>query len=117
MMRSKGFSLIELVICIAVVGIVGISIGMNFINNRGATEARAYDGAKAFTAANNIVVKRMNCSGDSDHDGYGTCTVVTDSGEKIQLNCNSDWMNVNVWGATGCKEVVFPIYGMPPGGG
>lgn len=76
-----------------------------FWNNRGATEARAYDGVHAFIKQNSIQSKRITCAGDSDGNGYGTCTIAATDGEVIALECPTDFIDVNVWGATSCKEV------------
>ena len=76
-----------------------------FINNAAQTEKRAYEGANAFISSNEIDVKRMTCARDSDGDGYGACAIVTPTGEKIYLECPTDWFTVSVLGATSCKEV------------
>lgn len=101
---NKGFTLIELMVVAAVLGILAAVTVSVFINNMGATEQRSYDAAHKYVADNNIQVKRMTCAGDSDRDGYGTCTLVTQD-EKIFLQCPSSWGDVNLWGATSCKEV------------
>jgi hypothetical protein len=56
-----------------------------------------------FISNNHLQVKRKSCAGDSDGDGYGSCTVVTTEGEKIFLQCPSDFLG-NLSGGTGCKE-------------
>lgn len=105
MKSSKGFTIIELVIVLAVV-LIAVSIGSSVIwNNRGATEERAYKGGSDFVMKNGIQKKRMTCAGDSDGDGYGTCTIATVDGEIITLECPTDFVNTNLWGATSCKEI------------
>lgn len=73
-------------------------------NNRALTEDRALAGAKEFVRINNIQSKRISCAGDSDDDGYGSCTVVSGS-EKIKLQCPVDAINFHIFGAKGCKEI------------
>lgn len=101
---SKGFTLVELIICIAIVSILATAALGPGCNNRKATEDRAYVAAEKFVAKNKMSVKRLTCAGDSDNDGYGSCTMVTSEGEKIMLKCPTDYFDVNLWGAEDCKE-------------
>lgn len=94
----------------AMIGLIGCGILVSALlagcmNNKGATEKRALENAKKFASENNLKIQRINCAGDSDGDGFGSCTIVTDKNEKIMLNCPSDWFDTKVWGATGCKEI------------
>jgi prepilin-type N-terminal cleavage/methylation domain-containing protein len=106
--RQNGFTLIELMIAVVVILMVGGAVFNSFANNRGATESRAKEGANMFIDENGLreFVSRMSCAGDSDGDGYGTCNLAMVSGEKIVLNCPTNYWDVNVWGAGGCKEVL-----------
>ncbi len=88
-----------------------------FMNNMGQTEKRAYQGAENFISTNSIVISdetgkgRVTCAGDSEpQDGYGSCAVVTAKGEKIYLQCPTDWFQVNVWNARSCKEIEAALY-------
>lgn len=102
---QKGFTLVELLI-VLVIGLVLVTIVMEFFaNNMGWTEDRAKDNAKLFVSENNITTSRMSCAGDSDHDGYGSCTVVTTADESINLQCPTDFLQVKIFGAKGCKEI------------
>ncbi len=108
-MKEKGFTLIELLIVIAIVGIF-LAISANLVlNNRGATEKRALELCNKYLKNNNMQAKRLTCAGDSDGDGYGTCNVVTAGDEKILLQCPTDYFDVNWFGASQCKEVLFNI--------
>jgi len=102
---KRGYTLIELLIATAIIAVIASIIATVFIDNRGATESRALENAQKFIADNNIEAKRLTCAGDSDGDGYGTCNLVTASGEKVILNCPTNWGDVNLFGATGCKEI------------
>lgn len=104
MKHNKGFTSIEVMITFAILGILAATVTALLFNNMGATERRATEIAHKYVADNNIQVKRMACAGDSDHDGYGTCTVVTPD-EKIFLQCPASWESVKLWGASSCKEV------------
>lgn len=102
-------------IFVAIIGIVVVTISSIFVNNRGATEHRAYDGMKLFIARNNIAdIKRNTCAGDSDGDGYGTCTIVTSQSETITIQCPTDWMDLHVFGVSSCKEIpIFRLQSQP----
>lgn len=104
MKKENGFTIIELLMVIVVAAILFIGIASSFINNRGATEARAYAGLDNFIVANGITVKRKTCAGDSDGDGYGSCAIVTGEGERMRISCPTNWGDINLWGATSCKE-------------
>lgn len=109
MRKEKGFTMIELLITLVIGTIIMLPIsGLVvdfFLNNRGATEERAYEGMNAFIMDNDLQVSRSSCAGDSDGDGYGSCTIVLESGERIYLDCPSSWGSVNLFGASGCKEI------------
>lgn len=109
MKNRNGFTLVEVMIVIAILSILATVVFDAILNNRGATERRAFESANIFLAENNITTERMTCAGDSDNDGYGTCNIVTDSGEKILLNCPTNYFDINWWGANNCKEVLFNI--------
>lgn len=102
---QKGFTLIELMV-VCVIALIIFSVFSNgILNNRGSTESRAKENAQLFIKENNLEVTRLNCAGDSDNDGYGSCTVVVKDGEKIMLECPAGFFQTNLFGATGCKEV------------
>jgi len=106
---QKGFTLVELII-VLVIGVIFLGIiSGGACNTRGQTEKRAYDGLNLFLQRNpNIQVERSSCAGDSDGDGYGTCTIVQRSGETIRLECPTGWFDR--WsGAQSCKEVTNVI--------
>lgn len=104
MKKEVGFTLVEVIIVIAIVGIlVAVVFGAGF---RGTTENQAYTAMNSFIQKANISdVDRATCAGDSDGDGYGSCTVVRKSGEKIFLMCPVGLSLLT--GAESCKEVPF----------
>jgi len=104
-MNKKGFTLIEFMIVIAICGILAALVSGSILDNRGATEKRAKQAAINFLKENEITYQRMSCAGDSNHDGYGTCNIVTDKGEKIMLNCPTGYFDTKIFGASECKEV------------
>ncbi|NOZ67981.1 MAG: type II secretion system protein [Deferribacteres bacterium] len=104
-MKNKGFTFIELLIILAMAGIVATMFFGLVVNNRGATERRAFAGAVKFATGNNITVKRISCAGDSNRDGYGTCAISTEDNQRIMLQCPTDYFDVEWFGASGCKEV------------
>lgn len=112
MKYQKGITGVELLSMLFIVCLASIALASMFVNNMGATEKRTKEAALAFMSDNDLTKKRLTCSGDSDGDGYGSCTLVTTEGEKIQLQCVSGFMATKLWGATGCKEVDMRINGM-----
>ena len=106
--KQTGFTLIELTIVIAILGVIGSIVYASFSDTRGATQSRAEDNMNLFISNNHLQVKRKSCAGDSDGDGYGSCTIVTTEGEKIFLQCPSDYLG-NLGGGTGCKETLGTV--------
>jgi type II secretory pathway pseudopilin PulG len=105
---QTGYALIEVFVAVVFVGIVGSLIFVRFLNTPGQTEERATEHAQAWVKSQHITPKRMSCAHDSDGDGYGSCTVVTDTDEKNYLQCPAGYGNT-LMGATSCKEVELTI--------
>lgn len=102
--KRKSFTLIEFMIGGAILSIllliIGSAVSGPFL--RKYTENQANQAMDAFISKAGIQdVSRKSCAGDSDGDGYGTCTIVCDSGEKIFLMCPVGLFNM----ASSCKEV------------
>lgn len=115
MKKQSGFTLIELIIFVVMVVFIGGGVIYNMIaNNRGATEKRATELMENYIETHQISnVTRKSCAGDSSAakkggDGYASCIIVT-ADEKIALKCPSNFMDVNLFGATTCKEVFMPV--------
>ena len=104
-MNNKGFTLIELMIVLFIIGIISGIVSNSVLNNRSATEKRAYANAQLFLQSNGLGNSTLNCAGDSQQDGYGTCVVSLENGKRLMLQCPTDYFDVTFFGATGCKEV------------
>lgn len=90
------------------IGIVIIGFTL-FVNNRGATEKRAYEAVEIFIQENDLQVQRVACAGDSDNDGNATCVIQLKDGKKMRLECPVNWSDRHIWGATQCKELFFDL--------
>ena len=105
--NRKGFTLIELLIVFAIVSIICAIVGGGIFGGqltRGKTEAQAYEGMVKFVAMNGLQdqIARKTCASDTDGDGYGSCTLVLKTSERIYLQCPTGfWYK----GADSCKEV------------
>lgn len=104
MHTQKGVISFQIVVCLAIVAILAVIIGEATLDNMSHTKQRAEANAKLFLAQNKLETKIFTCAGDSDGDGYGTCSMTLQDGSKLQLECSSRFMNVTVWGDTSCKE-------------
>lgn len=102
-------TLVEVMIVLAIILIISMSVMNIFLNNMTITQKRAEKNLSLYIKKNNIKYTRAGCSGDSDGDGYATCVVKTTKGEKILLKCVGDFMNVDIFGSTACKEEFAPI--------
>lgn len=102
-------TLVELIICLAIIMIISMLGSSIFLNNMAATQKRAEKNLSLYIEKNNIKYTRAGCSGNSNGDRYATCIIKTDDGEKIMLQCVSNFMDVKVFGSTACKEIFSPI--------
>ena len=102
-MKGK-ITLTEIVGAFSVITLIFGVVFVKYFHGMKATEKRAYENARLFVSNHKIEVERLTCAGDSDGDGYGSCNIKTKSGEKIALKCPTGWVDVVIWGATGCKE-------------
>lgn len=100
-MRNKGFTIIEIIVVVAIVGILASFILPVIVGKN--SENYATENMQKFIDANHIEVRRKSCAADRDYDGYGSCTVVTTDGEKIFLQCPSNTLSIS--GANNCKEI------------
>ena len=105
MKNESGFTLVEAMVVVSIIIVALIPLFGLIFDNRGVTEDRARTGASAFIQDNGLEVKRFTCAGDSNNDGYGTCTVVLTDGDRIRLSCPTGYAATKVFGASSCKEV------------
>lgn len=109
MKQPNRFTSIEVMVVVAILLIFAsiiLSVFGNFIvNNPAMTEARAYEHVNTYITKNGIEVKRLTCAHDNDGDGYGSCTILEPNGNKIFLDCPTDWLTTSILNATSCKEL------------
>lgn len=110
MKKENGYTAIEVIISVFILLVVCLAILAPIqkftVNSLSATESRAYEGLQRFIDKNDISnIKRKTCAGDSDDDGYGSCSVTLTDGEKIYLLCPTDFIQNKLIGAESCKEV------------
>lgn len=103
--RFDGFKVFQSLVILFIVLVFVSIVGSWFVNTPGQTEGRATNHMNEWVQTNvKEPIKRSSCAHDSDGDGYASCTVATQSGEKIFLQCPSGFTTVAL-GASNCKEV------------
>lgn len=93
----RGFTVVELLIVLVVVGafFLAVIFGIRCIAN----PDRTIELARAWANSMGIRNARIACMKyDTDHDGYVSCTVMTESGPPIGIECASA-INFN----SGCR--------------
>lgn len=103
-LKCNGYTMTELTVMLSAVSLLGFMATSLVLDNPGATEKRAAESARLWLTEQRVDLKRLSCAYDSDGDGYGSCTVVTQNDERIFLQCPASWFN-NAMGAHTCKEV------------
>lgn len=102
-MKNRGFTIIELLIVVAVVAVVGVlvmSVAGAGCSMGSADHAEA--AAQAHAGKLGWKVKGIACAGtDTDGDGYISCTVGLGNGDERNLECESGG---SLSRASGCKQ-------------
>ena len=107
-MKQKAFTLVELVITIAIVGIIAITLGSMII---GGTTGCGSDWKKAEVAAKEFAQNIPNTTGkvsctkqDTDNDGYCNCSLFLKDGPPMSVECGCQKLCIFTC-ADGCKVV------------
>lgn len=115
-MNSKGFSVVELMIVVAIIGILFIIVGSGAVAigagcvSPSEVEGSAERNAKEFASKMGIKYEGLSCSGaDSDHDGYTSCTFNLGDGKIQSFECGYDRPTALMGQNTGCKEKVLKV--------
>jgi hypothetical protein len=101
---SRGFTVIELIIIVALFGVFSVLIGMQVITCS-SSQGLAEEEARDYAAKMGLTLKNISCTNrDMDGDGYVSCTlnVVEKDGSlsRIPIECAAKWTYNN----EGCKE-------------
>jgi len=103
MKRNHGFTLVELLIVVSIIGVIG-AIVFGFIfrsctSNSGEAEAEA----RKYAASLGVEIKGVSCTDrDTDHDGYVSCSISYNDNGKLAITpveCATRWST-----NSGCKS-------------
>ena len=97
-----------LILGVTVVALIVVT-ALRIADSPGFSEKRAYEGMALYIAGNGLIVSRQTCASDSDGDGYGSCSLVTEDGESINLQCPTKFLRTVLFGARSCKQIFQPM--------
>jgi len=106
---SRGFTVIEVIICVALLGVFAVLIGMQVIT-WSSSQGLAEEEARNYAAKMDRTLKGVSCMNrDIDGDGYVSCTlnVVEKDGSlsRVPIECAAKWTYNN----EGCKEAFVNV--------
>lgn len=103
---SRGFTLVELIIAIAVLGLIAVLVG-SWLTKCSSSRDEAEEEARSYAQKMGMEIKGVSCMNlDTDDNGYVSCTlnVIEKDGKTspVPIECASKWSFNN----DGCREAL-----------